>query len=248
MTNQVVVLADAYAAMRETRGHTVILTDPPYTEHVQSNMLSGTKGRAMKEVAAGFDPLAGYDWVPGAVAATPRWSVFFCALEQLGDYRLADVERHVRSGIYAKMRAMPQLSGDRPGGRCEGVAIFHGEGKKRWNGKGTHAFWLAMPENRKDTQHPTAKPTLLCLRLVELFTDPGDIVFDPFAGTGAIGRACAVLDRQYIGCDNNPEYVKIANERIAEAKADTVTWLRKYAEYKQKFPASAGPAEGPEDE
>ena len=243
MTKQIVVLADAYEAMAQTTGHDHIITDPPYTEHVHANLLAVTKGRDCKEVEAGFDALASYAWVAGAVANTPRWSLFFCALEQLGDYRAACVKGHVRSCIYCKTRAMPQLSGDRPGGRCEGIALFHGDSKKRWKGKGTHGFWQAMPENRKDTQHPTAKPTILALRLVELFTDEGETVFDPFAGTGAIGRACAVLKRNYIGCDNNESYVSIANERIAQASSERESWLQKLEDYKIKYKATAASEE-----
>ena len=242
---QKVILADAYAAMRDTRGHDCIITDPPYTAHVQANLLSSTINGSVKKVAAGFAPLADYDWVAGAVANTPRWSLFFCALEQLGEYRSADVEHHIRSGIYCKMRAMPQLSGDRPGARCEGVAIFHGDAKKKWNGKGTHAYWLAMPEHRKETEHPTAKPTLLAMRLVELFSDPGETVFDPFAGTGAIGRACALLGRNYIGCDNHEPYVEKANYRIEEALSKRKEWLTRLELYKQKFPTP--PAEVEEE-
>lgn len=235
MSRQIAVCADAFEATRMTSGHTVVITDPPYTKFVQDRMFSVTSGGGAKRVDAGFDPLSDFGWVRDIVERTPRWSLFCCALESFGDYQRAAPERYIRSGIYAKTRALPQLSGDRPGQRCEGVAIFHGPEKKRWNGGGTHAFWYAMPENRKDTQHPTGKPTLLALRLVEQFTDPGDVVFDPFCGTGAFGRACAVLDRDYIGCDNNAGYIEIAKTRIEEARGQKRQWLARLEAAKAKM-------------
>ena len=122
MTKQIVVLADAYEAMAQTTGHDHIITDPPYTEHVHANLLAVTKGRDCKEVEAGFDALASYAWVAGAVAATPRWSLFFCALEQLGDYRAACVNGQTYDPGTAPSRALYR----RRGNRVRSV---------RWNGR-----------------------------------------------------------------------------------------------------------------
>jgi hypothetical protein len=235
---------DSYATLCDLRG-TVdhVITDPPYSEYVQARLLAGKKksGAAdayVREVTAGFDPLAGFTFVPHLVACAKRWTLIFSAVEDLGFYQAADPTHWVRSGIYCKMRAMPQMTGDRPGNRCEGIAIFHAPGRKAWNGGGTHAFWTAMPENRKFTLHPTAKPLMLCMRLVEQFTHPQELVFDPFCGTGNIGLACQALGRSYIGMDNgtnvdlNKRYVELAKERLAAFDADAA--LKKYALYKER--------------
>lgn len=222
-----------------------LITDPPYTEHVQNNMYSGGMSWSIAyEVEAGFDPLADYQWIAPAQRFAKRWSIFFCALEQMGYYKDAMLGTWVRSGIYVKIRAQPQLSGDRPGNRCEGMSIGHaGDSRKRWNGKGSHAFWETpddaflidcMPQNRKDTRHPTAKPLMLCMRLIELFTDPGETVFDPFCGTGNIGIACMLLGRDYLGLDNDPTHVKNAHERAREAWLAREKILDKFKSWKEK--------------
>lgn len=199
-----------------------VITDPPYTAHVQSRMRSAntTSSIICKSVSAGFEHLEDFSHVVPLIQMARRWSIFFCALEQLGDYRNASIEHWIRSGIYRKKRAVPQFSGDRPGNSCEGLAIFHAKGKKRWNGKGTHAFWEAMPENRGgEFPHPTKKPMELCTRLITLFTLEGETVLDPYAGSGAIGAACLALGRNYIAVEKDPEHFETLKRRFRSVEA-----------------------------
>lgn len=244
------VTEDSYALLtrHQSEAADVIITDPPYDAHVQDKMLAGGNAGTLlsyaHEVKAGFNPLTSYAWVQGAVAKAKRWSLFFCGIEQLGYYRDAAPDRWVRSGIYVKVRAMPQMTGDRPGNRCEGIAIMHGaHTKKRWGGKGTHAFWetledsprfVAMPENRKATQHPTAKPLLLCMQLVELFSEPDELIFDPFCGTGNVGIACMLLGRRFIGLDNDATHVRNAVMRAALTLPNAGVLIDKFAAWKNK--------------
>lgn len=220
----------------QERKFDVVYTDPPYTEHVQQRMLAGKKASNIsraytRQVSCDFEALSDYSFVPALVALSRRWTLIHCAVEQLGAYKDALPELWVRSGIYCKLRAMPQMTGDRPGNRCEGVSIFHAKGRKHWNGGGGHAYWAAMPENRKVTRHPTAKPLLLAMRLVDLFTDPGDEVFDPFCGTGTIGIACGLLGRNYYGVDNKPKYIDSCRFRAQRIWTEGDKWRDKYAEY-----------------
>lgn len=62
--------------------------------------------------------------------------------------------------------------------------------------------------------HPTTKPLPLMLELVELFTDPGDLVFDPFCGSGTTGVACLRLGRRFLGIEKDAKYHAIAVERL----------------------------------
>ncbi|MFH1591848.1 MAG: site-specific DNA-methyltransferase, partial [Candidatus Woesearchaeota archaeon] len=66
--------------------------------------------------------------------------------------------------------------------------------------------------------HPTQKPLELFKRLVEMATDEGDIVVDPFIGAGTTAMAAMQLNRNWIGIDNNKEYISLANKRINKHK------------------------------
>lgn len=63
--------------------------------------------------------------------------------------------------------------------------------------------------------HPTEKPLPLWGYLIATYTQPGDLVLDPYAGSGVTGAACFRLDRSYIIGDTDPGYVSAAAARIA---------------------------------
>lgn len=66
--------------------------------------------------------------------------------------------------------------------------------------------------------HPTQKPLEVIKWCLELYSKPGDLVLDPFMGSGTTGVACALLGRRFIGIDRDPEYLTMAKRRIALAK------------------------------
>ena len=63
--------------------------------------------------------------------------------------------------------------------------------------------------------HPTQKPEALLYRILLACTKPGDVVLDPFFGTGTTGAVARRLGRRWIGIEREPTYVKVARERIA---------------------------------
>lgn len=67
-------------------------------------------------------------------------------------------------------------------------------------------------ENRQ--AHPTQKPEGLMERMVLASSNPGDLVLDPFCGSGTSLRVCQQLNRSAIGIELNPEYVEIVRERL----------------------------------
>jgi len=69
-------------------------------------------------------------------------------------------------------------------------------------------------ENRQN--HPTQKPEGLIERMVLASTDEGDLVLDPFSGSGTTLRVCQQLNRRGIGIEINPEYVALTKNRITE--------------------------------
>jgi modification methylase len=65
--------------------------------------------------------------------------------------------------------------------------------------------------------HPTQKPEALIYRILLACTKPGDVVLDPFFGTGTTGAVAKRLGRRWIGIEREPLYIEAAEERIAAA-------------------------------
>jgi site-specific DNA-methyltransferase (adenine-specific) len=72
-----------------------------------------------------------------------------------------------------------------------------------------------------NSAHPTEKPVRLAERILALISAPGDVIYDPFMGSGSFGVACINTGRKYIGSEMMPEYFEIACKRIREASAQT---------------------------
>lgn len=70
--------------------------------------------------------------------------------------------------------------------------------------------------NKNRKKHPTQKPEGLYERMILASSEPGDVVLDPFVGSGTALRVCQQTDRIGIGIDINPEYIEMANERLLE--------------------------------
>lgn len=68
--------------------------------------------------------------------------------------------------------------------------------------------------NRQD--HPTQKPEGIIERIVLASSNTGDVVLDPFSGSGTTLRVCQQLERKAIGFELNPEYVEMTNQRLSE--------------------------------
>jgi len=73
--------------------------------------------------------------------------------------------------------------------------------------------------------HPTQKPEALLYRVLLASTNPGDIILDPFFGTGTTGAVAKKLGRHYIGIERNPDYIQLARKRISTIDAVSATVL-----------------------
>lgn len=78
-------------------------------------------------------------------------------------------------------------------------------------------YW-SMPEN---TAHPTQKPEKLIAKLVLASSNAGDVVFDPFSGSGTTSVAAKKLGRKYVGIEQNKTYCAWAEKRLESAESDT---------------------------
>lgn len=107
-------------------------------------------------------------------------------------------------------------------------------GKPRCNsiGKNPSDVWdiakVTSGTNRSSaerTAHPAQFPEDLIKRLVLGFTNKGDLILDPFIGSGTVGAVATELDRRFIGFEVNPEYCEIAKKRIKAKVQDKASTL-----------------------
>ena len=99
-------------------------------------------------------------------------------------------------------------------------------------------FW-SMPEN---TTHPTQKPEKLYAKLILASSKEGDMVFDPFLGSGTASVTAKKLNRKYCGIELNEEYCLLAEKRLEMAEtnseiqgySDGVFWERNTLSFQKK--------------
>lgn len=85
--------------------------------------------------------------------------------------------------------------------------------------KQMRSVWsIGTPRNneKKFGKHPTQKPLDLLKRIVLASTNKNDIVLDPFSGSSTTGIACTILDREFIGIDQNEEYLQLSIKRYED--------------------------------
>lgn len=75
---------------------------------------------------------------------------------------------------------------------------------------------LTSKKEKLEGKHPTQKPEYLLERIIEASTQEGNVVLDPFNGSGTTGVVAKRLGRQFIGIDNCEEYLEISQRRIAK--------------------------------
>jgi site-specific DNA-methyltransferase (adenine-specific) len=190
-----------------------IITDPPYDAETHENARSMKDGGSNIDID--FKPLQNMIHVDYFMQLARRWSIAFCSLEQLGDYRRAARAGWIRAGLWVRTNGTPALTGDRPGQGGEGIAIMHPHKDRRWNGKGQRGYWLGPIS--EDHEHPTQKPLWIMETLIRQFTDRGETILDPFMGSGTTGVAAVKLGRNFIGFERDPKYFAIAERRIKAA-------------------------------
>ena len=215
---------DCFAAMREMEDASVdaVITDPPYAEKTHAGARGARPGVKFTTVPIiTFDSLSddGFlDLCRESVRVARRWVLMTC------DWRHAALAENsecgvIRCGVWVKPNAAPQFTGDRPGTGWEAVLMLHRKGKKRWNGGGHHAVWTHGVE--RGNVHPTQKPLALVRRWVELFTDPGETILDPFAGSGTTGIAAEREGRKAILIEKDPRYAQTIRRRLTGAVTTT---------------------------
>ncbi len=196
-----------------------VITDPPYSDASHAMHDAGKRWAQRQDglvrAELRFDSIDGpyIESVLNAVAVA-RWAVFTMD-ERIASWLRVSQPRgfkYVRTGVWVKPGSMPQFTGDRPAMGYEPVVIMHAAGSRtRWNGGGRAGVWQFPPVHG---EHPTQKPLALYRSFVELFTDPGEVILDPFMGSGTTLLAALNLGRRAIGIEREEKWCEAAAKRL----------------------------------
>jgi site-specific DNA-methyltransferase (adenine-specific) len=184
-----VAMEDAGFLLRD-----VLAWEKPAAHHRAQRLSVVLERRGLAEEAARWQ-----DFRLGNLA--PRWEPIAWFFKP---YRHTITDNILQHGVGAvavdSPAALALLGGKRATNllRC-GFSAAHGDGETRL--------------------HEAQKPVRLLEFLVELLTRPGQIVLDPFAGSGSTAVACARAGRRFVGCDKAPAFVDLAARRLAQARA-----------------------------
>jgi site-specific DNA-methyltransferase (adenine-specific) len=203
----------------------VVITDPPYEAEAHTSQRLVARGGGKLEVEPiAFPPITEELRAESArqmARLARRWILVFCQVEAAMKWRdalEAGGAVYKRTCQWIKPDGKPQYSGDRPGIGYESIVACHAPGRSKWNGGGSHGVFIVNKSGDPRTGHQTQKPLALMEVLVRLFSDPGELILDPFAGSGTTGVAAVRLGRRFVGWEANPAYTAIARKRLAAAR------------------------------
>lgn len=207
-----------------------VITDPPYSEHVHSSQMRGAngwKGEISVSRDLGFGAMTQVTRITCGswFAMASRWVLVFSDTESAHLWREAIDREYVRTMFWRKVGGAPQFTGDRPAVACEAITVCHAPGRKRWNGGGKQGFYdtpivLSRGGRNEARVHTTQKPEALMADLVADFTDPGDLILDPFAGSGTTAVAAKRLGRRCVLIEREEKYCEVAAKRLQQTALD----------------------------
>lgn len=203
-----------------------IIGDPPYEDEIHEaaddQRITRTDGQASSG-SFGFD---GVNADRAALAklcagSSAGWVILFTLAEGVRAWRdelQAAGAKWDTTCFWVKPDARPRFNGQGParGAECF-VTCWAGEGYRRWNGGGKRGVYTHCVNTGRQGEHPTEKPVPLMAEIVADFTQPGELVCDPFLGSGTTGVAALTLGRRFVGIEREPRWFDLACKRIEQA-------------------------------
>lgn len=187
----------------------LVLTDPPYGIGYRDN-----SGNTIKNDERPF-----IWWLNDAYRVTAdrgallcwcRWDVqeaFRNAIELAGFDVRSQIVWSKRGGGQGDTRTQASPSHE--------VAWWATKGRFRWAGRRLQSVIEARPPHAKIRTHPTEKPVRMLREIIQSATHAGDLVVDPFMGTGSCGVAARQAGRRFWGCELDAGYMQVATTRLA---------------------------------
>lgn len=153
------------------------------------------------------------EWVDAVLPKVGGWFVTFCSHTQIGEYQ-SILRDHKFSAIgtivWQKTNPVPFNARYKPVNAWEAIVVGKRPGTK-FNGNGViHNVFKHKSPSPQRRIHTTQKPIGLLTQFVDLFSDAGDMVFDPFSGSGSTLISAVLRGRVGVGCEANKENYQAA--------------------------------------
>lgn len=202
-----------------------VITDPPYSDRTHDMTRSNSHGakRHGNRVLSGnfgFDSISEED-LRDVLAECGRVSRGWVVANLDFRHAFAFDEkpppglRLLRIGAWVKTNPNPQISGDRPAQGWEAIAYLHRTDlRPKWNGGGRAANFYLPSAQREE--HPTAKPLPMVAQFVRWFTNPDDLILDPWAGSCTVGRAAKDEGRRAVLFEEHLPHCETGAKRLAQ--------------------------------
>lgn len=221
-----ILLGDAYELIKDIPDKSIdcIITDPPYLYkdiHFYQSKLFGkrskskTYDRIENKLDKGFDFSLLDEFL--RVLKTPNLYIW-CSKDQMFPLMKWGIEKHNflwKLIVWNKTNPTPFCEASYLND-CEYCLYFHKGVKFRGQYKTAKSVYVTGV-NSKDSKlynHPTIKPRDIIDNLVLNSTSEGGVILDPFIGSGTTAESAKSLGRHYIGFEIDPEYHRIATERL----------------------------------
>lgn len=199
----------------------LIIADPPYGISRDLNVKGKRLGTtAILDFNYGEWDKFDKEWFELALKKTKSWIFTFCAKKDVGLF-WTDLEdsgyKAIDVLVWQKPDPIPLNAKSKFLNAWEAIVV----GKKNggtWNSNYQHNIIKVQAPKGKERIHPTQKPVELIRQLIELTTDKGGLVLDPFMGSGTTAVAAKATGREFIGFEISKQYWKQANERLNNFK------------------------------
>jgi len=199
----------------------LLLTDPPYGISKELNCKNQRLGTTAKlNFNFGDWDKFNIEWAKEAIKKTKGWAVIFCAKKDIGKYwELLEKEKFIAidSLVWHKPDPVP-LNGKTKFLNAWESAVIGKKNSATFNGYCQHNILKYQAPKGKNRIHPTQKPIGLFQELIKLLTNEGDIILDPFMGSGTTAVASKQLNRQFIGFEIDKNHHKESINRLNQTE------------------------------
>ena len=203
----------------------LLLTDPPYCVSRSHQLGFSNMGRAGMDYGEWDYNFDQKEWIiktsklvkdGGSIVIFNDWKniSYMCEALQESGYIIKDLLR------WEKNNPMPRNVNSRYVTDFE-VAIWAVKGKKKWTFNKPEevpylrpTFKSGLVPGGKNRIHPTQKHLGVIEEIIKIHSNPGDLIFDPFSGSGTTAVACKNLGRNFIGSEIEKEYYEKAIKRL----------------------------------